>query len=204
VEGHVNKVSGAERDASSGRLVVRRLRWVDVCVCVVSWVSGLLVGCAFPLSAGAYATVEGAPLYSGSAGLPDGRVYEQVSPADTNGNEAGFGTSPYNVGVLAHYDLSSPSGNAVLFEGTGPMGESPWGASQWFVATRNATGWHTRALTPRAQQSVGELGGSTSSKPLTIDPSADLSHAMVEPASGETLAPSAGDEIYNVILQSLK
>ncbi len=146
----------------------------------------------------AYATIEGPPVFSSGS---IGRVFEQVSPADTNGNEAGFGTSPYDVGALSHYGLASPDGGAVLFEGTGPMGESPWGASQWFVATRSAscadsgaspdTQWCTRAIAPRAQQSLGEQNGLIAAKPQTVDASSDLSQAMIEPASRDTLAPGA-------------
>lgn len=44
---------------------------------------------ALPAAAGAYATPAPENVYSSAPGLPDGRVYEQVSPADKNGNEAG-------------------------------------------------------------------------------------------------------------------
>ena len=62
-------------------------------------------------------------------GLPDGRVYEQVSPVDKYGNEAGAGTNASNFldGAGYHYAVAVPDGNAVLFEGTGPMGESTAG-----------------------------------------------------------------------------
>ncbi len=150
-----------------------------------------------PATAGAYAAIEGPPAYSSASGLPNGRVYEQVSPADTNGNEAGFGTSPYDVGDLEHYGVAAPDGQSVLFEGTGALGNSPWGASQWFVATRDTSGWTTRAIEPRAQQTLGEVGGILGAKAKTLDPSEDLSSSLVESASRETLAPLAGTNCPN-------
>lgn len=151
------------------------------------------LGVVLPAIAGAYATIEGPPVYSAAPGLPDGRVYEQVSPANKNGNQAGTTTDIVNTGGLERYGLASPGGDSVLFEGTGPMGESPWGGSLWFVATKEGSGWSTRALLPAAQQSLIEAGGLLSAKGIQLlRPSADLSHAMLE-AGGETLAPQANE-----------
>jgi hypothetical protein len=135
---------------------------------------------AIPATASAYATLEGPPSFSAAAGVPDGRIYEQVSPADKNGNSAGAPSSPFTVGAENHYGYSSPDGDAVLFEGTGPMGESPWGNSLWFVATKNvgASGWSTRALLPRSE----EAESLTNTKGVfeAVAPSQDLSDALVE------------------------
>jgi hypothetical protein len=141
-----------------------------------------LVGCCggAPAVASAFATVEGPPRVFYTAGLPDGRVYEQVSPADKNGNAAGAPSSPSYTGARDHYGYSSPDGDAVLFEGTGPMGESPWGNSLWFVASKNvdASGWSTRALMPRAVENQTLL--QTKARLTYIAPSQDLSHALIE------------------------
>ena len=51
------------------------------------------VGVVVPAGAGAYASIEGPPVFSSAPGLPDGRVYELVSPANKNGNEAGADTA---------------------------------------------------------------------------------------------------------------
>jgi hypothetical protein len=130
---------------------------------------------ALPATASAYATIEGPPTYSNAPGLPDGRVYELVSPGDKFGNEAGGSTSAYDTGAEMHYGLTSADGNAVLFEGTGPMGESPSGSSKWFVATKTMgePGWSTRSVTP------AESAGAVNDPVVLIDPSSDLSHAMV-------------------------
>ncbi len=134
------------------------------------------VGVVVPAGAGAYASIEGPPVFSSAPGLPDGRVYEQVSPADKNGNEAGSGTAAFDVGGVKHYGLAAGDGDAVLFEGTGAMGESPWAASQWFVATKNqgAAGWSTRAAVPAAQQSLAKLGGLLGAKLGYLDPSSRI------------------------------
>jgi hypothetical protein len=67
--------------------------------------------------------------------LPDGRVYEAVSPAETEGVAPGGG-------------LPAISGNAVDFV-TEPFGESVFGAESLYQANRTATGWKTKALSPR-------------------------------------------------------
>jgi hypothetical protein len=147
---------------------------------LVSVMALVSLAAALPASASAYATPEGPPIFSAAPGLPDGRVYEQVSPADKNGNQAGASTNPYTLEGFKHYGLAAANGNSVLFEGTGSMGESPWGASELFVASKNtsAAGWSTRALLPRAQQSIEEIGATLNAQPTGLDPSADLSHVM--------------------------
>jgi hypothetical protein len=160
---------------------------------------------ALPASASAYARIEGPPIYSAANGLPDARVYEQVSPAQKNGNQAGASTSAFLAGAVNRYGIASPEGTSVLFEGTGPMGESPWAGSLWFVAEHNrekpcpasaespGSGWCTRALLPAAQQSLGEVGGILSSKNIElVQPSQDLSRTMLQATDGETLAPTPG------------
>ncbi len=143
-----------------------------------------------PHAASAYATIEGPPIFSSAPGLPDGRVYEQVSPADKNGNQAGAGT--VTVGAppgTKRYAVAAVNGNSVLFEGTGPMGETDTAASQYFVATKNngAVGWSTRAVLPRPQGSGAEVETSAA-EPMYFDPSADLTHALLA-AGGEELVP---------------
>jgi hypothetical protein len=158
------------------------------CLRVVVALVGL-VGVSWGLAGAAsgFASVEGPPVASAVHGLPDGRVYEQVSPVDKNGNEAGATTSPYQTGALKRYGWAARDGEAVLFEGTGPMGESPWGDSVYFVATKNVgrAGWSTRALQPRDVQPISLLDGKDD---YFVDPSQDLSHALVE-AEGDGLGP---------------
>jgi hypothetical protein len=141
---------------------------------------------ALPATASAYATLEAPPIFSAAPGLPDGRVYEQVSPADKNGNEAGSGTDPQITGANNHWGVAAGDGDSVLFEGTGPMGESPWGSNLFFVASKTGSAaWSTRGLTPRAQQNVGVLNA----RFKYVDPSADLSHVMFDSEEGEYATP---------------
>lgn len=153
---------------------------------------------ALPASASAYATLEGPPIYSSAPGLPDGRVYEQVSPADKNGNEAGAGTSTQGELVTAqnHYALAAPDGNSVLFETTGPMGETASAESLFFVAQHSSGGWKTHAVMPAAQQPPAEIQGTVGAYPKGLDPSADLSHVMFVSGEKGTFATDTPPECF--------
>jgi len=149
---------------------------------------------ALPASASAYATIEPPPVFSSAPGLPDGRIYEQVSTTNTHGNEAGASTQPEIAGASQRYGYATADGNSVLFEATGPLGESPSVDSLEFVATKkhDEAGWSTRALEP-AQHLDGAPVETLSATPRLLDPSPDLSHAMVVTQQG-TLASSLPDE----------
>lgn len=73
-----------------------------------------------------------------SAVLPDGRVYEIVSPVKKNGNAAG------SIGYGAvHYGISSPSGDRMLYGVTGPVEGGTRGIQILAVGNRGADGWHS-------------------------------------------------------------
>jgi hypothetical protein len=168
-----------EWDWYVGRLVQF---WALMAVGMVAAVACMLF--VLPSSVWAYATIEGPPTFSSAPGLPDGRVYEQVSPADKNGNQAGSTTDTYLVSAKYHYGYASPDGDSVLFEGTGPMGESPSGTSAYFVASKNAgsSGWSTRALAPASYEiyeGVKRPAESLGVKLEYIDPSREISRAMI-------------------------
>lgn len=142
---------------------------------------------AVPATASAYATIEGPPIFSSASGLPDGRVYEQVSPPNKDGNQAGAGTDEQSNGPgtgQERYALAAPDGDSVLFEGTGPMGETAAAYNTYFVATRSSGGWSTRSVMPSAQQSGAELGGTAGVSASLLDPSSDLSHVMYTRRAG--------------------
>lgn len=169
-------------------------RWQKYAAHLCLAISATALSAVSPSVASAYATVEGPPQFLSTYGLPDARVYERVSPPDKNGNEAGAGTAGFDVGALNHYGIAAPDGESVLFEGTGPMGESPWAASLWFVAKKNqgAPDWSTRAVLPAAQQPLTKLYGLLFTKPYYLDLSPDLSHALAE-ANSYTLAPTSNE-----------
>ncbi len=133
------------------------------------------VGVALPAVAGAYATVVPAPVYSSVPGLPDGRVYEQVSPANKHGY--GVGTPEIDSEMLAG---ASGEGDAILYEGEGPLAEgSTSGVFQGlFVSQRSSTGWVTRAAMPRGAPGLHEPEENNSFFEQGVGwvlPSADLS-----------------------------
>ena len=89
-------------------------------------------------------------------GLPDGRAYELVSPAQKNGGEV-FPAFPESAscaeckpgeGLLSFPMQSSPDGEAVVYEGS-PF-SSTGGAviSNEYLSKRTASGWQTTNLTP--------------------------------------------------------
>lgn len=85
---------------------------------------------------------------------PPQRAYEQVSPIEKNGNQAGVEEQ-----LQPGYAIAAPSGAAIIYEGTGPMASSPEGLSggndRFSVSIRGPYGWETRAALPR---NVGETG----------------------------------------------
>jgi hypothetical protein len=72
------------------------------------------------------------------AALPDGRVYEMVSPAKKNGNQAG------SIGYGAvRYGLSSASGDRLLYGVTGAIEGATRGMQTVAVGDRTASGWRS-------------------------------------------------------------
>ena len=123
-------------------------------------------------------------------GFSDDRVYEQVSPTDKNGNNAGASTDgPLAFGGRAHYALAEADGNGVLFEGSGPMGETATGYNLYFEAQRSVAGWSTRGILPRTQESTAATGGTLGVQPQYVDPSSDLSHVMFAARNGTFATP---------------
>jgi hypothetical protein len=102
----------------------------------------------FSGSAHAYAKVAPAPT-AGSPGLPDGRVYEEASPPNKNGNSAGQAFS-----FIMPHMLAEPGGDGVVYnqEG-GAIGDAPSGIQSYAVAKRSSGGWASYGATP---QTTGE------------------------------------------------
>jgi hypothetical protein len=137
-------------------------------------------GGALPAPAGAYATVAPPPRQSSATSLPDGRVYEQVSPANKHGYQAGAVTE---LGVGAEhvlgYSLASADGNAVSFGSLGPSAEVvSSGDNQEFVARRSVGGWRSRAAMPRGFNNI--LNGGIGQVLFWYEFSSDLSHLVFD------------------------
>ncbi len=123
----------------------------------VCFAAGVTLLCA-AVSGGALAPVA-------SATLPDGRVYEQVSPANKNGN----------VAETAFFGLAAEGGDAVVFPGSGAMGAATSGTLSDYVARRSSSGW---ATTSAVSGSVGKGIVPGSGSPLTLVPSHDFSRFL--------------------------
>lgn len=140
---------------------------------------------ARPVVAGAYATTSPESAFSSSPGLPDGRVYEMVSPPNKHGYEAGANVAPTEGQQTQDFgsegqpflSVASPDGNAVSFGAAGPAAETnASGLSQSFVANRvSGGGWTSRSDMARGLE-LNEVSGLFGENPFWLDFSSDLSH----------------------------
>jgi hypothetical protein len=119
------------------------------------------------------------------AGLPDGRVYEQVSPVQKNGEEAG--ANIVGASNEVEYTVASADGDQVLYGGTGPFGEATSGADFFSVSRRaEGSGWGTAAALPEA---IGRFAGNyMAERPISIYPAADMSASVF--TAGASFAPA--------------
>ena len=111
--------------------------------------------------------------FSTATALPDGRVYEQVSPTDKHGGAAGIDVpSAIAAASTGVSPFASPDGNAVMFPTSAPMGEMTGYAEHALVAQRSSMGWQTRAAAPSPTETVNQ----SNNQIVTPWPSEDLSH----------------------------
>lgn len=136
------------------------------------------LGCFIPSGAGAYATIAPAPVPSASTGLPDGRVYEEASPANKHGYQAGAikrtAAEPWKVSV--EFAVASQNGNAVAYRSVGPASETnASGLDKDFVAEHTVDGWKSHSMVGRGLKQTDEFA-ILSQAPRWQDYSPDLSH----------------------------
>jgi hypothetical protein len=98
---------------------------------------------ALPQSAWAEAS-PGPEAKAGPSGLPDGRVYEQASPQNKPGSEAGAPT-----GETPPFVQAGTDGDEVAYYNSGPIGETPTGFDYFSVSRRGSGGWSTHGALPR-------------------------------------------------------
>lgn len=154
----------------SGMLVVAR--WS--CVCALSLLCSAAPAAAAPT-------------------LPEGRVYEQVTPADKNGGDVG---GPALSGLFASArGQSSTDGDAIAYVSLSAFGDVQSGELvTQYVSTRGTEGWSTHAISP-ANPTPGARG-------INLSPfqffTPDLSTAVLdwrEPALTAG-APAGFDSLY--------
>lgn len=136
------------------------------------------LGCFIPSGAGAYATIAPAPVPSASTGLPDGRVYEEASPPNKHGYQAGAirRTASEPLKVSVEFALASQNGNAVAYRSVGPASETnASGLDKDFVAERTVDGWKSHSMVGRGLKQTDEFA-ILSQAPRWQDYSPDLSH----------------------------
>lgn len=84
--------------------------------------------------------------------LPDGRVYEQVSPVQKSGSQAGIRVTEVGGGKFADTPLYSVAvgvgEGAVVYGQSGPFGETSSGYEEYSVSRRTDSGWKTKAALP--------------------------------------------------------
>jgi hypothetical protein len=116
--------------------------------------------------------------------LPDGRAYEQVSPAAKNGVDPGFAAA-------------SANGNLVNWEGIGGCCGASTASVELYQAARTASGWETTAKTPTP--SVPLEGLLQEQAPMWWSP--DLSQTIYWTSAsypgGATRAGGPGSTTYN-------
>jgi hypothetical protein len=130
---------------------------------------------------------------AGSAGLADGRGYELVSPVAKDGGEV-FPPFPRALGGCEECEpglldtimpmVSAANGNAVSYEGTPFSAAGDAVNENQYVATRTASGWETRDLSPEL-----EIGNSNAEGTGVKALSADLSRAVLYQTQQNGLCP---------------
>jgi hypothetical protein len=132
-------------------------------------------------------------------GLPDGRVYELVSPLNKSGGEVitpvvncQHSCSPG--AELTHFPMESTAdGEALVYEGT-PFGPDEGGVLEnEYIARRGSDGWHTTTLSPSLIESSSGSG--------YMDFSEDLSSGVIFQL-GTPLTSDAPLQLPSLYLQS--
>ena len=138
---------------------------------------------------------------AGVPGLPDGRVYELVSPLSKDGGEV-FPLQPFGINCPVctmpglenqHFPMqSAPDGNTVVYEG-GPFSASGDAIDENEYLSSRSAGWQTRDLSPA---SIGE-GGGFGYRAF----SSDLSSGVLS-APAPSLSPEAPEGYPDLYLQN--
>lgn len=128
---------------------LRRCLFGIACLGVLSSVAFL--GSGVPSAEGAGEACPNAAIRSeqGSTFLPDCRGYEMVSPVEKSGNQAVVSGNG-NV----YYSRAAASGNAIVYETSGPMGEAFRGLQFYTTGVRTPDGWTAKASIPGPEAGI--------------------------------------------------
>ena len=88
-------------------------------------------------------------------GLPDGRVYELVSPALKESADFAIPKAPGGASSASVQPLqASPAGNGISYPSFTATGEGTQGApaTSQYLSTRSESGWGTKNITPRSEE----------------------------------------------------
>jgi hypothetical protein len=151
--------------------VLARLRRGTVLICGLLSACGPSVGALWAPSGACALTAASASASAAAQGLPDGRVYELVSPVDKSDGEV------YRVEVGAG-DQASLGGEAMAYVSLAAFPGSP-SAGIFYLASREANGWSSQNLVP--PQSPGD----SLCVPEYLAYSADLSKGILTDGGSE-------------------
>jgi hypothetical protein len=101
--------------------------------------------------------------------LPDGRVYEQVSPVKKNGNNAAVGNGAVG------YAVAASDGDGVMYGVGGSMGAAPRGLENSAISHRAADGWTSASAIPAGSS---DRIYAQSYATFSMVPSSDLSRVL--------------------------
>ncbi len=140
-----------------GRLAPVSIRPLLAGLCIAGSALGMSV--VLPSLAAAEALPGPAP-QAGSPGLPDGRLYEEVSPANKSGNFILSGQAGRALNQDDSFGAASADGNALVFVASGAMGHASSSMIQPLVARRvPGSAWLTESATPTALGLISVYGG---------------------------------------------
>jgi hypothetical protein len=109
-----------------------------------------------------------------AVGLPDGRIYELVSPANKHG--------AYVEAWHSWPAFVAPDGQSVMYVGSGALAGNSTTAGSYplFVSQHTSKGWETRSATPLVQEGATEPEKylTLEEKPMTIVPSDNMARLL--------------------------
>jgi hypothetical protein len=129
-----------------------------------------------------------------AAHLPDCRAYEQVSPVEKNGADAGVDVGG-NIGesIGDRGGPTSADGSAAVFVSAGAFAGIEWGGSGRlsYLARRDGGGWRTTSLSPRPLSTDARANGG---RVVGLDPAMEFS--LLDASDPLTADPASSKNFY--------